>query len=195
MASGVLWELLRGLGGTARLPGRPPGTRTHHDRHAAREPLAGGGAGPPASGPRVPLAYAAVAAPPAVLAVTAGRRTRPGGLPFAHATPAAVLAVTFHGGATLPLTQVASRATLDLGGVLLAGSISVLPAVGRAARVPTARRGTPAAGRRSHHSPPFAAFLPLLLGLYYGGRCSISPGPAARSAAAGHHGFILKKGV
>ncbi|MGW9674134.1 M48 family metalloprotease [Streptomyces koyangensis] len=99
------------------------------------------------SGPRVLLAYAAVAALLAVLAVRTGRRPRPGGLPFAHATLAAVLAaVTAHGGAALLLTLVTPQAAPGPGGVLLAGSISALLAVGVAACVPTARRGTPAAG-------------------------------------------------
>ncbi|MFC7466879.1 hypothetical protein ACFQVA_03490 [Actinomadura keratinilytica] len=79
------------------------------------------------SGPRVLPAYAAVAALLAVLAVRTGRRPRPGGLPFAHATLATVLAAaTAHGGAALLLTLVTPRAAPALGGVLLVGSISAL---------------------------------------------------------------------
>ncbi|MBL0803743.1 hypothetical protein G6539_26635, partial [Streptomyces albidoflavus] len=64
-----------------------------------------------------------------------------------HATLATVLAAaTAHGGAALLLTLVTPRAAPALGGVLLVGSISALLAVGVAACVPTARRGTPAAG-------------------------------------------------
>src|SRR5690349_3844975 len=85
---------------------------------------------------------------------------------------ATVLAdVTAHGGAALLFTLATPRPGLGLGGVLLAGGVSALLTVGAAACLPTARRGTPAAGGgREPQLRPYAAFLPLLLGLYYGGR-------------------------
>jgi hypothetical protein len=56
-------------------------------------------------------------------------------------------AVIAHGGAALLFTLATPRPGLGLGGVLLAGGVSALLAVGAAACLPTARRGTPAAGR------------------------------------------------
>ncbi|MFE7499895.1 hypothetical protein ACFU6O_12395 [Streptomyces albidoflavus] len=55
-------------------------------------------------------------------------------------------AVIAHGGAALLFTLATPRPGLGLGGVLLAGGVSALLAVGAAACLPTARRETPAAG-------------------------------------------------
>lgn len=61
-------------------------------------------------------------------------------------------AVIAHGGAALLFTLATPRPGLGLGGVLLAGGVSALLAVGAAACLPTARRGTPVAGGDRRHS-------------------------------------------